>query len=102
MKFKNIKFYFFKNFKFCDYYSILGVKKNSSREDIKSSYYKLAKKYHPDLNNGNSEKYLKIQNAYNQIMKDNVKEKDEEYDIEELLNKIRVKSINTLYRYEER
>lgn len=40
---------------FIDYYKILEVGKDASEQDIKKSYRKLARKYHPDLNPGNKE-----------------------------------------------
>ncbi len=36
-----------------DYYVILGVRRNDGTETIKQAYRKLAKQFHPDLNQGN-------------------------------------------------
>ncbi len=50
-----------------DYYKILGVDKDTSQNDIKKSYRKLAKKYHPDLNpndNKAQEKFKELNEAY--------------------------------------
>jgi curved DNA-binding protein len=50
-----------------DYYEVLGVKKDSSAQDIKKVYRKLAMKYHPDRNKGDKEaeeKFKKISEAY--------------------------------------
>lgn len=41
-----------------DLYKILNIEQNSTQKEIKNAYYKLAKKYHPDLN-PNNEEYLK-------------------------------------------
>ena len=44
-----------------DYYSILGVPKNSNQKDIKKAYYQLAKKYHPDTNKDDPHAMKKFQ-----------------------------------------
>jgi len=43
-----------------DPYQILGLAKTASAEEIKNTYRKLAKKFHPDLNPGNKEAELKF------------------------------------------
>jgi curved DNA-binding protein len=50
-----------------DYYSILGLEKTASEDEIKKAYRKLAMKYHPDRNQGDSsseEKFKEINEAY--------------------------------------
>jgi hypothetical protein len=49
-----------------DYYQILSVRGNATQADIRKSYYKLAKQYHPDTNNDAAHhyKFLEINEAY--------------------------------------
>jgi molecular chaperone DnaJ len=56
-----------------DYYNILGVEKNSSKDDIKKAYRKLAMEHHPDKNPGNpqaEEKFKEISEAYSVLTDD--------------------------------
>ncbi len=59
-----------------DPYSVLGVGRNASEEEIKKAYKALSRRYHPDANINNpnkaqaEEKFKEIQNAYQQIMKE--------------------------------
>ena len=63
-----------------DYYKILGVSKNSTKEEIKKAYKTLAKKYHPDLNKDDPDaesKFKEINEAASVLADD---EKRSQYD----------------------
>ena len=58
-----------------DYYEVLGVQKNSSKDEIKKAYRKLAIQYHPDKNPGDKsaeEKFKEATEAY-EILADDQK-----------------------------
>ena len=63
-----------------DYYSVLGLNKGVSDDEIKKAYRKLAMKYHPDRNEGDSKaesKFKEISEAY-AVLSD--KQKRDKYD----------------------
>lgn len=59
-----------------DPYSVLGVQRSASDEEIKKAYRRQSRKYHPDANINNpnkeqaEEKFKEVQQAYEQIMKE--------------------------------
>ena len=58
-----------------DYYEVLGVSKNSTADEIKKAYRKVAMKYHPDRNPGDhsaEEKFKEAAEAY-EILSDSDK-----------------------------
>ena len=65
-----------------NYYAILGVSKDATSEEIKKSFRKLARQFHPDVNPGDTtaeEKFKNINEAYD-ILSDETKRAD--YDLQ--------------------
>jgi len=54
-----------------DYYKILGVNKDASKEEIKRAYRELAQKYHPDKKGGDEKRFKEINEAYQVLSDDN-------------------------------
>lgn len=50
-----------------DYYHILGIARNATKDDIKKAYRDLAHKYHPDKKGGNEDRFKEINEAYHTL-----------------------------------
>jgi len=66
---------------FIDYYKILGIAKTANPKEIKNAYRKLARKFHPDLNQNDSDAKKNFQqiNEANEVLSD--PEKRKKYDL---------------------
>lgn len=65
-----------------DYYEILGIARTASGDEIKSSYRKMAMKYHPDRNPGDKEaeeKFKEAAEAYEALMDPNKRARYDQY-----------------------
>jgi curved DNA-binding protein CbpA len=87
-----------------DFYKILGVPPSSTLPEIKRAYRRLSKRYHPDLNPGNTvfeEKFKTLQEAYS-VLKDPVKRTSFDSKLEakrRVLNTV-VSSVNNINQHQ--
>lgn len=62
--------------KYLDYYAVLGIPRTASAEDIKKAFRKLARQYHPDVNQASgAEARFKEINEANEVLSDPAKRK---------------------------
>ncbi|TDH68075.1 hypothetical protein CCR75_007464 [Bremia lactucae] len=65
-----------------DYYDILGISRDASKNDIKKKYYQLAKKYHPDANKADvnaAKKFAEATEAWEVLGDDKKRQKYDNY-----------------------
>ncbi len=85
------------NHKSSDFYDILGVSKNASKNEIRSAYKKLVIIHHPDKNkNSNSlETFRKIQMAYETLIDNQKRKKYDTFD--QMNNSLYIKNAYAYY-----
>ncbi len=80
-----------------NYYKIMGLKPSATESEIKSAYRLLAKRYHPDVNPGNSaasEKFADLTEAYG-ILSDAVKKAEYDRQVGEMMQQRNAQNAQT-------
>jgi hypothetical protein len=65
-----------------DFYSVLDVARSASKAEVKKAYYKLAKKYHPDSNKGDTgagDKFKEVTEAYECLSDDQQRQRYDQF-----------------------
>ena len=70
-----------------NYYSVLGISRDATKEDIKKAYHKCALKYHPDKNKQDNaeEMFKKVVEAY-EVLSDPYKKQRYDNSVKHKLN----------------
>ena len=64
-----------------DYYQTLGVARDASKDEIKRAYRRLARQYHPDVNQepGAEEKFKEISRAYEVLSEPEIRQRYDQF-----------------------
>ena len=64
-----------------DYYDVLGISRNASKDEIKKSFRKLARQYHPDVSTETNaeQKFKEINEAYEVLSDDQKRQRYDRY-----------------------